>query len=341
MITLRPPALVLTLFTLLAGCGGDGGVALEGSTMGTRYHVRAFCTRGADGLGQRIDAALAEIDAEMSTWNAESALSRFNRGPVGEWISVPRGLATVLSAAHTLALRSDGAFDVTVAPLVDAWGFGADEAARTGPPDPAILAAARARIGYQFLDVRAQPPALRRRRDLAIDVAAIAPGYAVDVLSTLLVEAGCPDHMIEIGGEVFARGRKGDGSAWRIGIETPDPEQAPGTSVTRVVRLSDMAVATSGDYRDFVEWNGVRYSHTFDPRSGTPVTHSLASVTVLDRSTMWADGYATLLNVLGPSAGVAFAEAAGIPALFIERREAGFVETSTAAFEDYLDTGDL
>jgi thiamine biosynthesis lipoprotein len=199
------------------------------------------------------------------------------------------------------------------------------------------MEAARARVGYTFLDVRSAPPALRRRRDLEIDLSAIAPGHATDVLSELLTEAGCPDHMVDVGGEVYARGRKADGSTWRIGIETPDPARPPGTSVSRVLRLENMAVSTSGDYRDFIEWQGHRYSHTFDPRTGAPVDHALASVTVLDRSTMWADGLATLLTVLGPTAGFEFAEAGAIPALFIERRESGFVERMTAPFADYLE----
>jgi thiamine biosynthesis lipoprotein len=334
--------LTLGLGVLLSAVGctrPDDGVRISGPTMGTVYNVRAYCQAPVPDLEARIEAALAEIDGEMSNWRSDSTLSRFNAAPIGEWFPVSASLAVVVSAAQSLAERSGGAFDVTVGPLVDAWGFGPDAAARAraAPPDEAAVEAARARVGYTFLDVRSAPPALRRRRDLEVDLSAIAPGHATDVLSELLTQAGCPDHMVDVGGEVYARGRKADGSAWRIGIETPDPARPPGTSVSRVLRLGNMAVSTSGDYRDFIEWQGHRYSHTFDPRTGAPVDHALASVTVLDRSTMWADGIATLLTVLGPTAGFEFADAGGIPALFIERRESGFVERMTAPFADYLE----
>jgi len=337
----KPASIIVgcALTVALTACGGDTGVTLSGATMGTVYHVRAFCAERVPDLTTRVERDLNRISADMSTWDPDSTLSRFNRGPIGEWFEVSSDLAQVVQTSQDLATRSGGAFDITVGPLVDLWGFGADDAARerAGPPDPAEIEAARARVGYSYLDVRESPPALRRRRDLRVDVAAIAPGYAVDLLSRELTAAGCGDHMVEIGGEVYARGRKSDGSAWRIGIETPDPAQPPGSSITRVVLLEDRAAATSGDYRDFIEWQGERYSHSFDPRTGTPVDHTLAAVTVLHASTLWADGLATLLYVLGPTAGLEFARAQGLAALFIERTDSGFVETMTPEFQQSLE----
>jgi thiamine biosynthesis lipoprotein len=290
-------------------------------------------------LGAQVEAALAEMNRDMSNYDADSMLSRFNRSPVGEWFPVSSALARVVAAAQQLAAQSEGAFDVTVAPLVDLWGFGPSRAERqpAAPPDDEAIRAAQAQVGYLYLDVQQDPPALRRRRELSVDLSAIAPGYATDALSALLTQAGCPRHMVDVGGEVFGRGRKADGANWRIGIELPDPSRPPGSAITRVLRLEDMGVATSGDYRDFVEWGAQRYSHTIDPHTGRPVTHRLASVTVLHASTMWADGFATLLSVLGPEAGLAFAREARLPALFIERTEDGYVERTTVDFESFVE----
>jgi thiamine biosynthesis lipoprotein len=330
----------IPLLSMLAACAAiDEGVTISGPTMGTTYRVRAFCERPVADLAAQIDVALESVNRDMSNYDPDSLLSRFNRSDIGEWFPVSPAVIDVVIAAQQLAAQSGGAFDVTVAPVVDLWGFGpsrVDHPRRTRPSEEEI-AIARARVGYLYLDAQPSPPALRRRRDLSIDLSAIAPGYAADVLSRLLTAAGCERHMVDVGGEVYARGRKKDGSSWRIGIETPDPARPPGSAITRILRLEDMAAATSGDYRDFVEWDGQRYSHTIDARTGYPVTHALASVTVLDPSTMRADGLATLLMVLGPEAGVSFAQEAKIPALFIERTSAGFVERMTADFANYVE----
>lgn len=189
-------------------------------------------------------------------------------------------------------------------------------------------------VGFDKLEVRADPPRLRKSASLYVDLSAIAKGHGVDRLVDRLTGAGCSDMLADIGGEVRAIGLSPSNRAWRIGVEVPDPESFG--AIQRVIALEGMAAATSGDYRNFRDLGSRRYSHTIDPRTGYPVTHNLASVTVLHPSAMWADGYATALNVLGPTAGFALAERIGLAALFIIREESGFDERYTEPMSNAL-----
>jgi len=320
----RRLAVVLPLF--LAGCAEEAEFRrYGGNTMGTYYQVTARCPGD---VAAPIEDTLRQVNAEMSTYLPDSVLSRFNRAPPGDWFPVPATLADVVAAAEDLAKRSGGAFDVTVGPLVNLWGFGA-EAAATAPTDEAV-AATLERIGHRFLSVRHEPPALRKTVALYVDLSAIAKGHGVDRVMARLEQAGCDAMLVDIGGEVRGRGRSPAQRPWRIGIEVPDPGRMG--AVQRVIRIDDSAVATSGDYRNFREAQGRRYSHTIDPRTGYPVDHGLASVTVVHPAAMWADGYATLLNVLGPEEGLAFARRHGLAALLVVRREDGFEERYTESF---------
>lgn len=321
LVCCSSPALLLLL-----GCSeGAEFRRYGGNTMGTYYQVTARCP--AD-VAAPIDETLRQVNAEMSTYLPDSVLSRFNSAPPGDWFAVPASLAEVVAAAADLAKRSGGAFDVTVGPLVNLWGFGAEAAAT--PPTDAAVAATLERIGHRFLSVRREPPALRKSVALYVDLSAIAKGHGVDRVVARLEQAGCNAMLVDIGGEVRGRGVSPANRPWRIGIEVPDPGQVG--AVQRVIRVEDTAVATSGDYRNFREAEGRRFSHTIDPRSGYPVDHALASVTVVHPSAMWADGYATLLNVLGPEAGLEFARRHQLAALLIVRREDGFEERYTDAF---------
>jgi thiamine biosynthesis lipoprotein len=315
---------------LLAGCSaGSDYQRHDGSTMGTYYQVTAECPGDVAAL---IEAELHAVNDEMSTYLPESALSRFNAAPVDEWFPLPASVVAVIDAARVLSQESDGAFDVTVGPLVNLWGFGPTET--SGVPEAEAIATARSRVGYEALQVRANPPAARKSKALYVDLSAIAKGHGVDRVFERLVAAGCSSLLVDVGGEVRGRGVNPKGQAWRIGVEVPDP--ASSGAVQRVVQLDGAALATSGDYRNFFEAGGRRYSHTIDPRTGYPVTHALASVTVLHESTMWADGYATLLDVLGPDAGWDFAIAHDLAVLLIVRGETGFEERYTPRFEAVL-----
>lgn len=321
------------LIVFLAGCADGGFERYSGETMGTYYRVTADCPGDVASV---IEAELLAVNAEMSTYLADSELSRFNAGPVDVWIPVSPALVQVVDASLSLSRMSEGAFDVTVGPLVNLWGFGPE--ARQGVPNAAAIAAAQARVGYAALGIQVGPPALRKSKDVYVDLSAIAKGHGVDRVVHRLRQSGCGDLLVDIGGEVRTRGYNPDGNPWRIGVEVPDPARTG--AVQRVVRVADAALATSGDYRNFFDADGRRYSHTIDPKTGAPVTHRLASVTVVHESTMWADGYATLIDVLGPDAGLEFATRHDLAVMLIVRTDAGFEERYTPAFTRLLRESD-
>ncbi len=321
---------------LAAGCDGGADaelLVLRGSTMGTSYSVQlvdAPASLDADALQRRIDALLLDINGLMSTYQPDSELSRFNANASTEWVPVSAELARLVAEAQAISTASGGAFDVTVGPLVNLWGFGPEVKADELPSQDEIDAAL-ARIGYAKLQVRLDPPALRKQQpDLYLDLSAIAKGYGVDRVAVLLTEAGIVNALVEIGGELYGHGHNGRGEPWRIAVEKPDPRAR---RVFRVVPLLDRGMATSGDYRNFFELDGRRYSHSIDPATGRPVAHALASVTVLGDSTALADAWATALLVSGPERGFALAQRLGLEALLIEHDGEGLVARSTEAFD--------
>ncbi len=294
---------------LVVGCGGVEYRELSGATMGTSYRVIARCvpTLEATAVATVLDA----VNASMSNWDADSEISRFNRAPTGTWVALSSPLAGVMRAALALASVSGGAFDVTVGALVDAWGFGPGGDGAPARPPPA---APRPLTGHRFLELSGDR--LRKSADVRIDLSAIAKGYGADAVAEALKGRGCTDYLVEIGGEVRVRGTSPALRPWRVAIESPQP----GASPDPVLELTDAAVATSGDYRNAVVRDGIRFSHILDPVTGAPVRHPLASVSVVHESAMWADGYATLIHVLGPEEGLAFAETHGLAAYLIVRR---------------------
>ena len=327
----------ILILAAMSGCARDPEyLHLEGATMGTYYRIVARCPGSDAGhMQELVGQALEAVDAKMSTYRTDSELSRFNAAAAGEWISVSPELMTVMQAAERIHGLSGGAFDVTVGPLVDLWGFGPGGAI-TRTPTEEELAVALASVGMDRLALDPALGVIRKLARVSVDLSAIAKGFGVDRVSERLAGSGCSDALVDIGGEVRAKGRNPSGRPWRIGIEIPDPE-AFGT-VQRVVPLTERALATSGDYRNFLDLeDGRRVSHTMDPRAGRPVQHELASVTVLHTSAMWADGWATALNVLGPAAGLAVAESQGLAAILIVRNVSGFEERYTSWMQSYLD----
>ncbi|MCB9535012.1 MAG: FAD:protein FMN transferase [Myxococcales bacterium] len=335
-----PGLFVAALFVVLwvrrpETAGGERVVRLEGPTMGTRYHVTVVVP--ADGpdeaaLKAAVDGALAEVNGAMSTYLPDSALSRFNRYTGEGPFDAPAGLIAVAAKAQTISEATGGAFDVTVGPLVRAWGFGPDKPGEA--PDAAALVALRQRVGWRLLSIDEGAGTLSKARpDLEIDLSAIAKGYGVDRAAAALADLGAERYLVEVGGEVVARGTNPDGQPWRLGIEKPALDGSGG--VQEVVALSDRAMATSGDYRNFREVDGQRVSHTIDPRTARPITHGLASVSVVADDCTTADAWATALNVLGPEAGLAAATDRNLAALFIIRSPegGGFTTHATPAFE--------
>lgn len=305
---MRGAALALPFTTLLGGCGYE---VVAGRSMGTSYAVTANCPGAVPRTA--LEAVLARVNARMSTYVADSELIRFNRAPVGTWLPVSAELVEVVAAAKAVAEQTGGAFDPTVAPLVALWGFGASPSPEP-PSDAAVLAAMR-EVGHRHVRVRRSPPALAKARALSLDLSGIAKGHAVDRLADTLEAAGCVAYLVELGGEIRAQGVGPSGGPWRLGVESP----SGAGHLDEPFKLHSAALATSGDYRLYRERDGRRDSHIIDPRSGYPVRHRLASVTVLAESARSADALATALMVLGEGDGLRFADEAGLAALFVVR----------------------
>ena len=328
------PLLVLVA-VLLDGCGGSRLPELElsGSAMGTTFNVVLVAPGdelAEEPLRTRITDALRDVDELASTWRSDSQLSLFNRSRETDWVPVSPELCDAVESAQEVSRLSNGAFDITVGPLVNLWGFGPDGSVKE-PPDDAALEAVLAHVGYTGLETRCGEPALRKRdADLYLDLSGWAKGHAVDRVAELLDEHRLEDYLVEIGGELRVRGRNAEGRKWAIGIEAPSTKERRPHSVLRV---SDTGVATSGDYRNYFDHGGRHYSHTIDARTGRPVEHNLAAVTVVSESAAFADAMATALLVLGPDAGPALAEELGIAGYFLLRGGNGIEELTTAGFD--------
>lgn len=335
-----PVALLLAVF-VLTGCDllyQEKVVGFEGRTMGTTYSVKWVDANEArvQGLQHRADEALAVVNKQMSTYDPNSELSTFNKLPAGSEMEVSDALAFVVSEALRISADSDGAFDATVGPLVNLWGFGPNGRIEKAPTETEIQAL-RPRIGYSNISVLDSPTRLKKSGDQYLDLSAIAKGYGVDVLAALLEEQGITNYLVEIGGELRARGVKPEGEQWRVAIESPVSSER---SIGRIINVKDTGIATSGDYRNYFEDNGVRFSHTIDPSTARPITHRLASVTVLRPTCAEADALATTLMVMGDEAGYEFAKSRGIAAYFLVKDAGsdGFVEKATVEFEEFVQT---
>lgn len=317
----------------LAGAPAPAPIEAAGEALGTTWRVRVArppSALGAERLASLVRTELARVDARMSTWRDDTELVHFNRALTTDWFAVSAETALVAGEALAVADLSGGALDPTVGPLVALWGFGPAPERRI-PPPAERLAEARARVGYRRLHVRLAPPALRKDvPDLALDLSAVAKGYAVDAIAARLGENGARAYLVEVGGELRARGFAPRGDPWQVGIERPGGGTRP---VEAVVALRDEAIATSGEYREFVVRDGRRYGHVLDPRSGAPVRSTLASVSVIAPTAALADALATALFVLGPGAGCALAEREALAVLFLVDVGGAYEQRSTAAFE--------
>jgi FAD:protein FMN transferase len=326
---------------LAAGCGdptsqagGTPAVArFSGETMGSTWSARLagppLAPEIAAAARQRIEAAFADVVARMSTYYDASELSRFNAHASRVPFALSEDTFAVFARARDVSAATGGAFDITVAPAVDAWGFGPAKTQRVVTGEP--LRRLQARVGWERLALDARThTATKALPDVRADLSGIAKGYGVDRAAEAVEALGIGDYMIEAGGEVRTRGRNAAGRPWQIAVERPDavPQRAH-----RIVPLSGLAMATSGDYRIYFEQDGRRYCHEIDPATGGPIAHGLASVTVVARECAFADAMATALIVLGPERGYALAAARDVAALFIVREAPGrFRDIATPAF---------
>lgn len=330
----RLSAFCLLGMAALSGCRpGPNTISIDGETMGTTYTVKLVGRSIQDPSGKlaaEIGAALTEINQQMSTYLVDSELTLFNRSDGLEWIEVSPATAEVVRVALEISAETGGAFDPTVSPWVELWGFG-PHPQQNSSPAPEKIAEIQGRIGSHRLNSRTQFPALRRLDvGVQLDLSGIAKGYAVDVIAGILESHRVLEYMIEIGGEVRAKGVNAKGRYWKIGIEAPTVDQR---GIGQVIELRDASLATSGGYRNFFVEDGKRYSHIIDPRSGYPIDHGLASVSVIEEKCIRADALATALMVMGPEKGFDFARQHEIAALFwVLNRDGDFEQKMTPRF---------
>ncbi len=315
-------------------------VSVQGRTMGTTYSVKVVGAKSdlpSDvDLKSWADAVFVDINQSMSTYIPDSELSVLNTSIKEQWQPVSSDLLYVLSLSQKISHLSSGSFDITVAPLVNLWGFG-PKAQRSKIPSEETIASVRASVGFKNLSLDLESKSIQKPAGLALDLSAVAKGYAVDALAAVLLEKGYTNFMVEVGGELYLLGLNGRGSTWTIGIETPSYELlTQGQAPVRAVALSGKGMATSGDYRNYYEEAGVRYSHTIDPLTGSPISHNLASVTVIANECAEADALATALNVMGAQKAMALAEEIGLAAYLIIRKDEGFTVRYSSAFRPYL-----
>jgi thiamine biosynthesis lipoprotein len=326
---------VLASIAFLSGCEQSvQQIHLSGATMGTTYNVKYVSPENVlepQILQKEIDRLLEQVNDQMSTYRKDSELSRFNQSRQLTPLATSPEMMKVVTEAVRLNKVTLGALDVTVGPLVNLWGFGPEGRPDVVPSD-ADLAERRSIIGIEHL-ILGKKTLAKDIPELYVDLSPIAKGWGVDVVAKYLRSQDITNYMVEIGGEIQAHGRNQEGVAWRIAIEKPTPDER---SIEEIIELNDMGIATSGDYRNYFEENGIRYSHIIDPKTGRPINNKVVSVTVLDRSTMTADGLATGLMVLGDVEGIKVAEAHHIPVFMIVKTDDGFKEVVSSDFKPYL-----
>lgn len=326
----KPALAVALVAATLAGCSPKNALeSFSGPTMGSTYsvkYVRTDKSQSPETLQRETETILSALDYQLSNYRPDSLIQQFNALPAHSCQTMPEPVLTLVAAGERLSVESEGALDLTVEPLLALWGFGPHHGQHVPTDDE--IAAARQFVGHQYL--RIQNGQLCKDVALKVDFNSIAAGYAVDRVAARLESLGVHSYLIEITGELTAKGRKPDGSAWRIAIEAPKEGER---EAMEVIELDGYSISTSGDYRNYFEKEGRRYSHTLDPQTGTPIQHHLASVTVADASALRADGLSTVFMVMGPERGLAFAERHGIAALFVSREEQGFVTKSTQTFD--------
>ena len=331
------PVLLFAATLFLAACGGPEQQNLQGQTMGTYYSVK-YVTDSSEPTPEviqtEIDKRLEEVNDQMSTYRPGSELSRFNQSTeVNVPFPVSAATAKVVSKAIEINKLTDGSLDVTVGPLVNLWGFGPEGRVTKAPTDE-DLAKRRAWIGIDKLAVQ-DNNLIKTIPELYVDLSSIAKGYGVDVVAEYLESININNYMVDIGGEVGTKGKNGKDAPWRIAIEKPATDGVSQTA-QEIIEPGDLSIATSGDYRNYFEQDGVHFSHTIDPKTGKPISHKLVSITVLADDCMTADGLSTGLNVLGPEAGLALAEKMNVPVFMIVKTDKGFEERYTKAFEPFL-----
>ncbi len=331
------PLIFLVLF--YSGCGIQKEVRFSGKTMGTTYHITVITGyfNTPSGLKEKIDVRLEEINRSMSTYRKDSEISRFNEwNRIGEKFYVSEDFFQVMAVAQNIYELTGGAWDGTLKPLVDLWGFGSSKRQQRIPAK-AEIQAILPDIGFHHIEISAHRYLVKRNAAVTLDLASIAKGYAVDQIAALIKKEGIDNFLVEIGGEVFASGLRKDGKKWRVGINRPQKD-APVDQVYKVVSLRNKAFATSGDYRIYFEKDGKRFSHVLDPKNGHPKATPVVSVSILSDTCTFADGLATAVMVLGADKGLVLVNRlAGVECLIVVQDDNGaLIDSFSKGFKAYL-----
>lgn len=322
---------LVTATLLLASCSRQPQT-LQGNIFGTFFQVTIAGSESYD--REEIETGILEVlngvDMQMSTYKENSDLMQVNRAELNTAVQVPAELFDVLQLSKSISQASGGAFDNTVGGLVNLWGFGPEGRVTSAPPEE-LLQTRLARVGYQKVMLNEATQSVTRRSDVFIDLSGIAKGFAVDQVSEYLLAKGITNFLVNIGGDLRASGMRSDDVMWRVGIEVPTDERQ---IAQHIMPISDLAILGSGDYRNYFEENGVRYSHTIDPTTGHPIAHKLAAVHVVSESAAVADAWATALLVLGEERGLSLANELGIDAILIYRDGEEFATSMSYSFSE-------
>ncbi len=334
----------MALAALVSGCLFDKEpdvVRLSGETMGTTFNVTAIGDDLDEAvLAVAVEETLAAVNAKMSNWDPNSEVSTFSAAASTDPMQISEEFAVVMAAANDVHDKTGGVFDVTLGPLIELWGFGPRTPEDPVPSDAEISAALDAVGQNRLLVLDAEAGTLAKSEaSVGINLSAIAKGYGIDAVANTLQDAGVEDYLVEIGGDLVAKGQNDQGEAWRIGIEKPE---AGPQNLQLIVSLDNQGMAGSGDYKNFFEQDGVRYSHIIDPTTGRPITHRTTSVTVLAENAMMADAWATAMLAMGQEKGLELAEEQKIAVYFISRDVTGgedaYITVHSTAFKDALGT---
>ncbi|AVJ55461.1 FAD:protein FMN transferase ApbE [Idiomarina sp. OT37-5b] len=327
--------LVLLGLAFLVSCSdAPKQIRFSGDTMGTTYSIALYSKdprHTQAEIQKKVETVLAQVNAQMSTYDPDSELSRFNRHESTQPVVISRALERVIGRALAISEQTDGLLDVTVGPLVNLWGFG-PQAKPEQVPTAEELEAVRDYVGYRKLRIE-NHQLTKAHPKVYVDLSTIAKGYGVDRVAYLLDDLEITQYLIEIGGEIRTRGGKPDGQPWRLAVEKPVSTER---SIQEIVSFNEGALATSGDYRNFYEENGRRYSHIINPLTAEPIQHNLVSVSVYTDDCMSADAYATALLVMGTEQAKAFVEKHQLAALLVYKTDDGFGEWVSPAFEPLL-----
>jgi thiamine biosynthesis lipoprotein len=327
------------LLLILTSCSDSDDhskpIRLTGQTMGTSYSVTIV--DNPDGIDKQklkelIEDSLAKVNSQMSNWDRNSEISLFNKNNSDEPIHISQSLLDVITAANDINLKSGGVFDITLTPLINLWGFGTSKSVTETPTESEISLALN-KVGQKnLLKLNYNEKTLSKiKKGVSINLSAIAKGYGIDQLAAMLADMQINRYLIEIGGDLIVSGLNAEDKPWSIGVETPSLTKH---SVQSILTIRDKAMATSGDYRNFFEKNGIRYSHIINPNTGKPIRHKTSSVTVLAKSAMLADGWATAMLAMGAEKGMVVADRYQLAVFFISKNKNMFTTSSSLKFKE-------